>query len=25
MFKSKKAAFTDLSQKIACKLLATQK
>jgi len=25
MFKSKKAVFTDLSQKIACKLLATQK
>jgi len=25
MFKSKKAAFTDLSQKITCKLLATQK
>jgi len=25
MFKSKKAAFTDLSQKIVCKLLATQK
>jgi len=25
MFKSKKAAFTDLSQKIAYKLLATQK
>jgi len=25
MFKSKKAVFTDLSQKNVCKLLATQK